>query len=161
LKGLAHKLSCTAEGGVINDLPRLIDELPETITDNDLDFSMEGIYKVNYPNDFKRVAFRNNGVKKTNGSKQMMFATTIDTPNAFTFRSNVVFDLPWTGFSMSLVEVSGDAQALGDSELIARQTPTTSVANDKEDITFSNAIKRTRVDPTQSDDENPKYVFLL
>lgn len=90
----------------------------------------------------------------------MMFTTTIDTPSAFSFRSDVVFDLPWSGFSMSLVEVSGDSQE-GDSELIARQTPTASVANDKEDITFTNAIKRTRVDPSQSDDENPKYVFLL
>lgn len=89
-----------------------------------------------------------------------MFTTTIDTPSAFSFRSDVVFDLPWSGFSMSLVEVSGDSQE-GDSELIARQTPTASVANDKEDITFTNAIKRTRVDPSQSDDENPKYVFLL
>ena len=69
LKGLADKLACTAEGGVTNDLPRLLDELPETITDQDLDFSMAGIYKLNYPNDFKRAAFKNNGVKKRDGSK--------------------------------------------------------------------------------------------
>ena len=90
----------------------------------------------------------------------MMFTTTIDTPNAFTFRSDVVFDLPWSGFSMMLVEASNDSQE-GDSEILAKSTPATNVANDKEDITFSNSISRTRVDPSQSGDENPIFVFML
>ena len=159
LKGLAQKLSCTAAGGVNNDLPRLLDELPEKITDQDLDFSMEGIYKLNYPKDFKKASVKSNGVKKNNGSKEMVFTTTIDTRSAFSLRADVVFDLPWSGFSMELVEASGSQD--GDAEVLARSGRTYSVANDKEDITYSNSIRNTRVDPAQSGDEDPVYVFML
>ena len=89
----------------------------------------------------------------------MVIATTIDVQDSFRFYANIAFDLPIAGLSMSLVEYSGDEE--GDSELIARQQPLTSIANDKEDQTFATAIKRVAVDPSQSDDANAKYMFLL
>ena len=73
---------------------------------------------MNYPNDFKKLAFKKNGKRTKNGSKQMVLATTIDTQDPFTFSANIAFDMPLAGMSMSIVEYSGDQE--GDSELIAR-----------------------------------------
>ena len=89
----------------------------------------------------------------------MVMATTIDTQDPFVFSANLAFDMPLAGMSMSIVEYSGDQE--GDSELIARQNPLSSISNDKEDATLSTSIKRVRVDPSQSEDENAKYMFLL
>jgi hypothetical protein len=89
----------------------------------------------------------------------MVMTTIIDTQDSFVFSSNIVFDMPIAGMSMKLVEYSGDQE--GDSELIARQSPLASIGNDKEDATFASSIKRAKVDPSQSDDENAKYMFLL
>ena len=120
LKGLAETLSCT-HNEVVRDMPNLVDELPSVVKSSDLDFSMKGLYKLNYPNDFRQLAFRNNGKRSKNGSKQMVMTTMIDTQDPFIFSSNIAFDMPIAGMSMRLVEYSGDAE--GDTELIARQSP--------------------------------------
>ena len=73
---------------------------------------------MNYPNDFKKFAFKRNGKRAKNGSKQMVMATTINTSDPFTISANIAFDLPLAAMSMSVVEYSGDQE--GDSELIAR-----------------------------------------
>lgn len=79
---------------------------------------MKGLYKLNYPQDFKQLAFKTNG-KKGSGSKQMAMATTIDVQDSFRFSANIAFGMNIAGLSMRLVEYSGDEE--GDSELIARQ----------------------------------------
>ena len=62
LTGLAETLSCT-HNEVVRDMPNLVDELPSVIRSNDLDFSMKGLYKLNYPKDFTQLAFKKNGRK--------------------------------------------------------------------------------------------------
>ena len=48
LKSLGEAFSCT-KNDIIKDMPSLVEELPATISQNDLDFSMKGLYKITYP----------------------------------------------------------------------------------------------------------------
>ena len=51
LKSLGQRLACSADSD-IDGAQSLLKALPSEIKDNDIDFSMNGLYTLRYPEDF-------------------------------------------------------------------------------------------------------------
>ena len=59
---------------MIAEAPSLLDALPLEINEEDLKFKLDGLYKLRFPQDFKQIEYKKNGIK----SKALMLPTKIN-----------------------------------------------------------------------------------
>ena len=78
ISGLSEKLSCDSSTTVA-DAESLLTALPREITEKDMNFKINGLYILKYPQDFKEIKFKSNAKQ----SMAMLLPTVLDIQDPF------------------------------------------------------------------------------
>ena len=142
-----------------------MDALPREINRSNLDFHIDDLYTLKYPQDFKQLKYKRNGKE----SYSMALPTILDIKDPFTIDAAVAFDVNMADFHLELVKY--DESDLADVtehdiepnyEIVELGSPLLNLI-DNDDETFMRVIPETYVDPEDDEVESDslKYMMLL
>lgn len=151
IKSLQKTLDCGQYEDASN---RLLAEMPERISERDMDFKMRGMYHLRYPEDFK----------ESSQGNSLVLPLQINSKDSFNVKASLAYDVHIADFQMSLVEFSGDVSDMSnldaDVEFVARSTPIANLENN-DDETFVRNLKRLNINPAQDQTENVQYLLTI
>jgi hypothetical protein len=85
---------------------RLIDVLPETVTKKDMDVSIKGTYRVDYPKDFEHLD--RTRVLAPDSDDGLMFDTVIETDSSYEVHAKIRSEFALADFVIGLYKIPED-----------------------------------------------------